>query len=31
MYTSEGQLLKNTEDSTDNSERKPVGVHREII
>lgn len=31
MYTSEGQLLKNVEDSAGNSERKPVGIHREII
>jgi len=31
MYTSEGQLLKNVEDSADNSERKPVEIHREII
>jgi uncharacterized membrane protein len=31
MYTSEGQLLKNAEDSAGNSERKLVGIHREII
>ena len=31
MYMSEGQLLKNDDDSADNSERRPVGIHRDHL